>query len=198
MSLFNNLAEKIDFINISNEFSTLVEWKPPRSFKSFILDLNIIKEHAIDNIFFHISKGNLKIAHIKREDLIYTIGAENDVQFQVMEAILEYVYTIFNEIYDVKVIFSSYLDVNPVIFKNFKIELDNMINNLEELNLIQKANVYCPVCKKTLIVYIKKSIIKNADYYPIPMVYTHQGHAILIYVDMNLDIRGVELVSITS
>lgn len=176
---------------------TLIEWKPPLSFKSFILDMNIIKSHATEDIFFHLDKGNLKIAHIKKEDMIYTIGAAHEIQFQLLEAILEHVFEKFTEMYDLKVIFSSYLDVNPIIFKNFKFELDHIINNLEELNLIQKASAYCPVCKKTLPVFIKRTIIKNTEYFPIPMVYIHQGHAILIYVDMNLDIRGVELVSIT-
>ncbi|MHA1803094.1 MAG: hypothetical protein ACTSU4_01010 [Promethearchaeota archaeon] len=196
-AVLKNLEEIINFINISNETMTLVEWKSPRSFKSFILDLNIIKEHATENIFFHLNKGNLKIVHIRKEDLIYTIGAESHVQYQILEAILEHVYQSFNETYDIKTIFSSYLDVNPIIFKNFKNELDNIMNNFDELNLIQKADVYCPACKKMMPVYIKKSIIKNAEFFPIPIVYSHQGHAILIYVDQNLDIRGVELVSIT-
>jgi len=57
-----DIKDQIQFINITGEDLVLFEWKPPGSFKSFILDMNIIKENKVSDIFFHINKGNLKLS----------------------------------------------------------------------------------------------------------------------------------------
>jgi len=195
-SNFNNIKEKLNFINISTEDLSLVEWKPPRSFKSYILDLNIVKENAVEDIFFHIYKGNSKIAHIKKGDLIYTIGAKNDVQFQLMEALLEYIDEIFKEIYDIDVIL-SFENVSSNIFRNFNNNIEEVLDNLKELDLVKNISVYCRVCKRVLQIYVKRSFIENAEDFPVPLVYSHAGHAVLIFIDKNFDVRGAELVQLT-
>ncbi|MFX1256826.1 MAG: hypothetical protein ACFFAN_03125 [Promethearchaeota archaeon] len=194
--MYQNLKEKIQFINISSEDLTLFEWKPPRSFKSYILDLNIIRKNKISEIFFHHDKGNMKIVHIRKDNLIYSIGANNEIQFQVLEAILEYIEKKFHKTYDINVIL-TYENTSASIFKPFKKNVDKVINNLKDLNLVKEVNVSCKVCKKILKLYIKKSIIKDAISFPIPVVYNHKGHAIVCYIDQNFIVRGVELVNIT-
>ena len=60
------IKEKISFINISSEEGQLFEWKPSGSHRSYVLDLNVIKnETSAEDVFFHIDKGNLKIAYVK-------------------------------------------------------------------------------------------------------------------------------------
>ena len=68
MSVYKNIAEFLEFINISNEEFTLFEWKPAKSMRRFDLDLNIVKENLIDDIFFHKDKGNMKIVYIKKKN----------------------------------------------------------------------------------------------------------------------------------
>ncbi len=191
-----DIKNKIDVINISTEELTLFEWKPPRSFRSFILDLRFIRENSTNDIFFHINKGNMKIVHIKKSKLIYTIGSDQDLQFQILEAILEYIAKKFNETYDIEVIF-SYGDVNASIFKDFTGIIKEIIENLKNLDLVEKVDCFCRVCKKSLPLYIKKSIMKTATSFPVPIVYNHKGHAIICYVDQNFAVRGVELANIT-
>jgi len=193
---FNNIKEKLNFINISTDELSLVEWKPPRSFKSYILDLNIVKENAAKDVFFHIFKGNSKIAHIKKDYLIYSIGAKTDVQFQLMEALLEYVDKKFKEIYDIDVIL-SFENVSSNIFRDFNNTIENILDNLNELDLVKKISVYCRVCKKVLHVFVKRSFIENSEDFPVPIVYNHEGHAVLIFIDKNFDVRGAELVNLT-
>ena len=53
------------------------------------------------------------------------------------------------------------------------------------------------VCNQVLPLVVKRSFILSADSYPVPLVYTHKGHAILCFIDKNFDVRGVELVNIT-
>ena len=192
-----SLTDRISFFNISRGGVTLFEWKPPRSFKSFLLDLNIIKQNKTDDIFFHIDKGNLKIAYIRKKNLIYSAGTEAlEVQFQVIEALIEHVIIEFNEIYDIDVIL-SYSDVTPTIFSPFKMNMIEILDNFNDFNLIQKVDVFCRVCDKTLPLFVKRSFIDKAESYPAPIVYKHKGHSIICYIDKNFIVRGVELVNIT-
>jgi len=192
--MIKNIQNKLNFINISKEEMTLYEWKPPQSFKSYILDMNIVKENTTKDIFFHLNKGNMKIVYIRIGSLLYTIGADQEVQFQFLEALLEHIDKKFHEIWDIDVIF-SYGNVSSTIFKDFTTQVNEIIENAEDL--IKKVDVFCRVCKKTLLLYVKKSIIEKATSFPVPLVYNHRGHAVVTYIDQNFVVRGVELVNIT-
>ncbi|MFX1503676.1 MAG: hypothetical protein ACFFDH_22135 [Promethearchaeota archaeon] len=196
MSVYKNIGEFLEFINISNEKFTLFEWKPLRSMRRFDLDLNIIKENPVSNIFFHKDKGNMKIVYIRSHDLLYTVGASPKVQYQLLEALLEYVDLKFNEIYDVEVIL-SYGDFSPGLFNEFTSQIENIIKNFAGLDLVKRIQVECRACNTVLPLFIKKSVIENAESHPVPIVYSHKGHAILCFIDRNFHHRGVELVNIT-
>ncbi len=84
MPVYRNIGEFLEFINISNDEVTLFEWKPEKSYRRFDLDLNIVKENPVGDIFFHKDKGNMKIVHIRKKSLIYTFGASIKVQFQLL------------------------------------------------------------------------------------------------------------------
>jgi hypothetical protein len=192
-----DIKDQIQFVNITGEGLVLFEWKPPGSFKSFILDMNIIKENKVSDIFFHINKGNLKIVHIRKHNLIYSVGASKEVQYQILEALLEEIDKQFNEMYDLDVIL-SFSNTNAAIFKAFKQEIEQIIENFHNLHLVKKVDVLCRVCKATLQMYIKKSIMENETSFPVPLVYIHKGHAIVTYIDQDFVVRGVELVHINS
>ena len=196
MNDFKNVLNKLEFINISTDNFTIFEWKPERSYKSFILDMNILKQNPMRNIFFHVNKGNLKIAYNRYDNQICSAGADTDMQFQMLEALIEEVHRVFNETYDVDYIL-SYGNFSPGIFNNFKTQVDAIVANFEKLGLVKVINIPCSACNKTLSLIIKNSFIKNAESYPVPIVYTHNGHAILVFIDMNFNVRGVELVNMT-
>jgi hypothetical protein len=196
MTVYRNIGEFLEFINISNEEFSLFEWKPQRSFRRYDLDLNIVKDNPISDIFFHKDKGNMKIVHIRMHNLIYTVGANTEVQYQLLEALLERVDLEFNEMYDVGII-TSYADFNPAMFNDFKEKMIGIISNFAVLDLVKKIQVECRVCNKVLPLFVKRSMIDNADSYPVPIVYVHDGHAILCFIDQNFHHRGVELVNIT-
>ena len=186
--------ERINFINIGFEEHTLFEWKPPQSFKPTALDLHIVRENDAKDIFFHLNKGVMKIVYIRKGILLYTIGSDQDVQFQLLEALLEDIDLKFNEMYAVDVIL-SYGNVTETVFKEFTSKVNEIIENAEDL--IKPVEVFCRVCKKTLPIHVKKSLIKIATSYPVPVVYVHAGHAVVVYVDQNFVVRGAELVTIT-
>lgn len=196
MPVYRNIGEFLEFINISNDKISLYEWKPSKSFRRFDLDLNIVKENPVSDIFFHKDKGNMKLVYIRKNNLIYTVGASIKVQFQLLEALLEHISFKFNERYDLDVIL-SYSDFNPNIFNSFKEIVEDNINNFADLDLVKRIQVECRVCKTVLPLFVKKSFIENAESHPVPIVYVHEGHAILCFIDQNFQHRGVELVNIT-
>jgi len=196
MTDYSRVLQNLEFINISTDKFSIFEWKPPRSFKSFILDLNIVKQNPISNIFFHIFKGNMKIVHIRLKNIIYTAGSNNEVQFQLLEALIERVSVVFNEIYDIES-YIKYDNFSTTILSPFKEEVDNIINQFNSLNSVMDLKVPCMVCNTVLPVIVKRSFIENAESFPVPLVYNHKGHAILCFIDKNYDIRGVELVNVT-
>jgi len=196
MPNYEKIFENLEFINISTNKFEIFEWKPSRSYKSFILDLNIVKENPMSDIFFHMDKGNMKIVHIRKKNLIYSAGSNKEVQFQLLEALIEQVSKVFNATYDIEVIL-SYGNFSTTIFNSFKEEVDKVIKNFEKFDLVKIINVPCMVCDKVLPLIVKKSFIENAESYPVPIVYIHEGHAILCFIDKNFDVRGVELVNIT-
>jgi hypothetical protein len=186
----------LKFINISTEELKLFEWKPPRSFRNYFLDQNIIKDNAKEGFFNHIDKGNMKITYTRKGKLFLSAGGESELQFQIMEAILEYINEQFIDMFDIDVLF-SYENISTNIFNPFKDIVEKTIHNLKDLDLIKPINIHCRACKKMVRVFIKKSMIENADSYPIPIVYRHEGHALLSYIDGEFNVRGSEVVNIT-
>ena len=196
MTVYKKIGEFLEFVNISNKEFTLFEWKPPNSYRRFDLDLNIVKENVMSDIFFHRDKGNMKIVFIQKNNLLYTVGSSPQIQYQLLEALLEQVDMEFNEMYDIGVIL-SYGNSNSNIFNGFTEIIDNIIKNFSELDIVKRIHVECRVCKTVLPLFVKKSFIDNAESYPVPIVYMHKGHAILCFIDQNYQHRGVELVNIT-
>ncbi|MBY9019865.1 MAG: hypothetical protein KGD67_02325 [Candidatus Lokiarchaeota archaeon] len=193
---YSQILRNLDFINISTNEFTIFEWKPPRSYKSYILDLNIVKQNPASNIFFHISKGNMKIVHIRINNLIYTAGSNNRVQFQLLESLIEKVSIEFNVKYEVES-YISYGNFSTTVFNSFNENIEDIIEGFNDLGTVKELKVPCMVCNTILPIIVKKSFIENSESYPVPLVYTHKGHAILCFIDKNYDIRGVELVNIT-
>jgi len=193
----NNLVNDISFLNISHGDSTLYEYKSPNSYKNYSLDLKIIRKNRRDGIFFHIHRGNLKIVHLKQKNLFYSIGTETlEIQFQTLESIIEIIIKTFLETFAVDTIL-SYGNVSASIFNSFKENVVKILANFSALDLIKKVDVICRVCEKTLPLFVRKSLIINAESYPVPLVYTHKGHSIVCYIDKQFNVRGVELVHIT-
>ena len=196
MADYSRILQNLEFINISTDQFTIFEWKPPKSYKSYILDLNIVKQNPVSNIFFHLFKGNMKIVHIRLKNVIYTAGSNNEVQFQLLEALIEQVSMVFNVIYDIES-YIKYDNFSTTMFSSFKEKIDDIINSFNSLNCVMDLKVPCMVCNTILPVIVKRSFIDNAESYPVPLVYNHKGHAILCFIDKNYDIRGVELVNVT-
>ena len=91
----------------------------------------------------------------------------------------------------------SYGNVAENTFQGFRIDLEKILDEFDDLGLVKKVTAQCRVCNRALPVFIKKSFVENAESYPVSIVYNHKGHALLLYIDKNFAVRGIELVSIT-
>ena len=198
--MFNIVKKNLNLIHISiGAEDLLYQWKPPGSNKSYLLELKMIKEsigEVSENVFFNVDKITYKFAYIRKKNIVYTIVANDVLHFQLLEALMEKIIEKFNEMYDLEIIL-SYGNVTANAFKSFNNKIEEMLNDPKPLELGKVINARCRVCNKVLPVFIKKSMIEEADSYPVPIVYTHKGHAILCYIDKNFEVRGVELVNTT-
>jgi len=138
----------------------------------------------------------MKIVHIRINNLIYTAGSNNKVQFQLLEALIEKVSLEFNVKYDIES-YISYGNFSTTMVNSFNKNIEDIIAGFNNFDIVKELKVPCMVCNTVLPIIVKKSFIENAESYPVPLVYMHKGHSILCFIDKNYDIRGVELVNIT-
>ncbi|WP_371802710.1 hypothetical protein [Candidatus Lokiarchaeum ossiferum] len=56
---------------------------------------------------------------------------------------------------------------------------------------------YCDICKKTVSVALPEDFCndfkKSADKWPYPLVYPHEGHYAIVYLDEDMKERGVNV-----
>jgi len=189
------LRRNLIYFNISKEDHTIFEWKPNGSNRSYILELNYIRKNVIKDVFFHIERNNEKFVYIEKDNLIFTISSANKIQFQTLEAIIEQIVDNFKETYDIEVIFS--IDVSSNYFKSFRNNIEDLLINFYTLGVVKKVDILCKVCGKLLPLVIKTKIIDESNNFPVPIVYRHDGHAIICFIDKNFVLRGVKPVVVS-
>jgi len=189
------LRSHLLYLNISREDHTIFEWKPNGSNKSYVLELNYIRKNEINDVYFHIEKNNTKLVYIKKNNLIYTLCSAKKIQYQTLEALIEQIIYKFHETYDIEVIFS--FDVSSNYLKSFKDSIEELLIDFYTLGIVNKIDIFCKVCGKLLPLVIKTKIIEESKNFPVPIVYRHDGHSIICFIDKNFVLRGVKPVVIT-
>lgn len=189
------LRSHLIYFNISREDHTIFEWKPNGSNRSYILELNYIRKNVIKDVFFHIERNNEKFVYIIKDNLIFALSSANKIQFQTLEAFIEQIVDKFIEIYDMEVIFS--FDVSSNYFKSFKNNIEELLINFYALDVVRKVDILCKTCGKLLPLIIKTKIIEESKNFPVPIVYRHDGHAIICFIDKNFVLRGVKPVVVS-
>ena len=128
---------------------------------------------------------------------MFSIGSNPEIQSQLLEAILEYLIEKFFFMFDDSLLQTCFGDVCS-IFNSFTSVVESTFKDYNSLNIIKTQLVTCKLCNnKTIPVIIKKSLVENSKKSNIPLVYSHSGHAILIYFDKQFKIRGHEPVDVS-
>ncbi|MFX0071446.1 MAG: hypothetical protein ACFFAO_10190 [Candidatus Hermodarchaeota archaeon] len=198
MILNYNLLSQIYFFNIGKYQAndSYFNWTTNNYYKSNVFDIKMTRSPPAENIFYCIPKADIKLVYFLKDDVVYTIGSDPQIQSQLLEAILEHLIEEFADMYDKSLLMSCYGDVCN-IFDGFISVVENKLKNFNSLNLFKTALVTCKACKKTIPIVIKKSVVENSTKSTVPIVYIHVGHALLVYVDKNYKVRGNELVAIS-
>lgn len=184
-------------LSISKKFSTgfenLYQWgKSSTSFSGFALDILKAQDMAkTEDIFYHLERPHRKLSFILKKDMIYIVGSESETQSQLLEAILEESFKNFTDFYKRKL--NSYVGGFVSEYREFDKIFLRVLDNLNDIVKIVMAP--CKACGAPTKVVVKKSIFeKPHKSYPIPLVFCHKGHALLIYLDQQYQVRASEIV----
>ena len=193
-----NLLDQIYFFNIGRYQAndTYFEWKSDAFESNTLLLTRMTRNPPVKNIFYSILKLDLKIVYYLKDKVVFSIGSNPEIQSQLLEAILEYLIEKFFFMFDESLLLTCYGDVSS-IFNSFTSVVESTFKDYNSLNIIRTQLVNCKACAKTIRVIIKKSLVENSKKSTTPLVYTHSGHAILIYFDKHFKIRGHEPVEVS-
>ncbi len=196
----SNQKKSIQIVSISKKFSTgfenLYQWgQSGVSLSTFTLDILKAQDMAkTEHIFYHLERPNRKLSFYLNNDMIYIIGSDRETQSQLLEAVLEETIKHFSNFY--KENLESYVGGFISEFRDFDKKLLTILDTLKDIVKVVMAP--CQACGSPISVIVKKSILeKPHKSYPIPLVYCHKGHALLIYLDKQFQVRASEIVDMS-
>lgn len=194
LSHYDNLHTKIICIDIGVSTNTdFMRWVRPKS-NVFPMDIDAARQMAKEKFFLHIEKPNRRMVFILEKEIVFFIMAEIEIQFQMLEAILEEIIASFFDAYGA--IYQNFFSGMSNIFEGFKSTIIDSINRAQN-NRVKWIQSKCNICREKYLVCVKKSIIENAESFPVSLVFQHGGHGLLIYLDSKFKTRGSEVVEIT-
>jgi hypothetical protein len=190
MAIDPEILSQINYIDICLENNIdLVRWQ--NKSQNFPVDILNGRKNACENIFKHNEANDRRTAftklHGKLHTCIFIIGSSHKVQFQILEAVIEEISAAFIEYY-------GEIPVNLLasgILNGFLPLIPELVATAQKTR-IKWIRARCNICNTDLKIAVKKSLIKNAKSYPVSLVYLHEGHALLVYLDSEFHIRGAE------
>ncbi|MCP4763424.1 MAG: hypothetical protein GY870_16750 [archaeon] len=199
----NNILDLIQFVSISKDSGSglsssmddLFQWvNEKNSISKFTLDIIAVKALVkTSDIFYQIKRHGLKICFILKNNILFITGADEKVQYQLLEAIIEETIGKFEKFYGG--IVDNYSGGFSDTFGGFSMIIDNIIHTIIDKVKFVFAN--CKACKSTIQICVKNSFIEKSENFPVSLVYIHNGHAILVYIDAKFKVRGAEIVLIS-
>lgn len=187
------LMELINFIDIGAEPNLdLVRWVNNTS-AVFRLDI-LAARAAASNFYQKMDKNHVRMVFIKQNALVFVISADESIQYQLLEAVLEEIIKDFAETYGS--ICGDTVSGCITLYDGYLVRIPELCKKAESTS-VQWVKANCRGCKADFDICIKKSFIQNAKNFPVSIVFFHRGHGILIYLDANTKVRGAELVDIT-
>ena len=188
----------IEFINISKVDgmqNDIFQWTNiESSIRKYTLDIIAIKTQVKSTeIFYQVKRNSTKVTFIQKGNLIYIIAGKEFIQFQLLEAIIDEIMLNFQNFYGDLV--NDYTEELNDLFTGFSEIIIDIIQNIN--SKIKYVKINCKACKKMINICIKNTLVTEASLYPVNIVYIHNGHGILLYIDKNFMVRGAEIVKIS-
>jgi hypothetical protein len=189
-----NPKDLISYIDIGTDSNTdLIRWAKPGT-TIFRLDIVATRASANDQFFQKMEKSESRTLFLKRKNIVITVAADDSVQYQYLEAVIE---TIFEDFQN------SYGNLCCDIISGMTNLFDGFHNKIPKLlEIVQNEKVKwlpadCRLCNQKYYVCVKNTLIEKTTKFPVSLVYFHKNHGLCLYIDANFKIRGEELVSIT-
>ncbi len=187
-----DLTDKIYYVDIGLEDnSDVAQWRIPGQ-KTFPVDILTARNTAKEDVFTHTETKERKTAYIRQGEFVFTISATYEIQFQLLEAIVELIRDFY---------FEHFGNLSRLLITQGAAK--GIVNIVPEMFMkaqtegVKWIKTYCKACKRDMDICVKRSLIDNARRYPVSLVYLHEGHGILVYIDAHFKIRGSELAEIT-
>ncbi len=199
---YPKLKNQILYLNIGIGSETYFNWRNEDAKISFnqIDVLSARNYPGKFSYYIHIKKPDYKLLFRKLappkekgKNLIFIVGATPDCQYQVMEAFMEFIYEQWYELYGDLFLQSSTFGN---LFDGFKEIVQDAFTEVPKKYLI-KTGTRCNSCAENFEIYIRKSLILNAEFFPVAIVFEHADHALLLYIDQQGHSRGESAVDIT-
>ncbi len=186
----------IEYIDIGiDQSSKLIRWKSDSS-NVHRLDIMAARSSAHQGFYKRIEKSNLRTIFTKKRDFTFIICTKENVQYQLMEAVLDEIIVQFFNIYGEQVSSNFISGGMETMFEGFENQIPHIIEEVQK-NKVKWVRSHCKLCHSNHKVYVKRSLVENADNYPVSLVYFHLGHGILLHIDANFQVRGTEIVNIS-
>jgi len=188
-----NVLGLINFIDIGAEPNLdLIRWAQN---SNSVFRLDILAARAAASSFYQkMEKNRSRMVYIKQNSLVFVISADENVQYQLLEAILEEIVKDFNDTYGLMC--GETISGCTTMYDGYMPRIPELCVKAEKTAVFWvKAN--CRGCKADYEICLKKSFIQNAKNFPVSIVFFHRGHGIVLYIDANSKVRGAELVDIT-
>ncbi|HMF32552.1 MAG TPA: hypothetical protein VKK79_14105 [Candidatus Lokiarchaeia archaeon] len=200
--LDSELREQIYYVNIGRGVETLFNWRNPNASSTFNQIDVIGARNYPKNVahYVHLKKPDYKIVFRKlkftdgaQEPVIFIVSGGSECQYQVLEAFIEYLMGKWQEVYGDTIVGASY---SGELFDGFDVAVDGAFDDVPQTHL-SKVRAHCRICDKDYEIYVRKSLVDNAPSSPVALVFEHEDHALLLYIDKQFVVRGENVVEIT-
>ena len=160
------LSSSIKFIMISKKFSHNYEdlffWSNSNLAPSkFTLDTIAAKSLIKgENFFYQITRfqNKIKICFLLKNNLLYIVGSEEKIQFQILEAFIEELITEFSIFYKKQLEEHKGAFVNT--YEAFSKDVLNLLQTIK--NKVTIVRVKCDACNEFLSLYINSLLFRFA------------------------------------
>ncbi|OLS15366.1 MAG: hypothetical protein RBG13Loki_0997 [Promethearchaeota archaeon CR_4] len=201
VSAHKDFRQEILFIDIGGSQESYFTWSNSETGSQFskidVITARSVPGNAEDYVYMKRNEYKLifrQLPHPERgfTKILFVIGASLTCQYQVMEAFLDFLGEQWFARFGGNTNFTS----GPKLFESFDEDI-NLAFEMVPKDRIKTVQIQCRACNQYFKVHVKKALIDHASSFPVPLVFVHANHALLIYIDQNYRSRGERIVNIT-
>jgi hypothetical protein len=199
-----NLFDDIYFVNIGRQDEDFLTWKNPRTDKIFTkLDAIGLRTFRGDVDYYrHVKDPRHETKTVVRQfvkdpgsETIFIVVAGFSCQYQVIEALMEYLVEKWFAVYDSSFIKS--VGSGGEMFGSFSPVIEEAFSKMPDRDL-KKVQAFCKPTNELIDVWVKRSLVTKASSLPAALVFEHGPYHLLLYLDGQFKVREQKLVDFSA